>query len=181
MYKKNSPGSIGFEKSGRLKYINRRNEETVVISFMAFPFGMFAWIVPFILIFIGIKAIRHMYHSSHKKFYNYYDIEDQLPDRDSRKLDNNDTADNKVALTSYNRGEWESRIFRLAYKNRGRITLSDIVLETELGLKDAETIIEEMIDGVHVRMEVREDGLVIYEFPEIIARFEGDDDLKDSC
>lgn len=144
---------------------------------MAFPFGMFAWIVPFILIFIGIKAIRHMYHSSHKKFYNYYDIEDQLPDKESSKLDDNDT---KVALTSYNRGEWESRVFRLAYKNRGRITLSDIVLETELGLKDAEEIIEEMIDGVHVRMEVREDGLVVYEFPEIIARFEGDDDLKGS-
>lgn len=116
-----------------------------------------------------------MYNTSHKKFYNYYDIEDQLPDRDSGK------HENEVALTSYNRGEWESRVFRLAYKNRGRITLSDIVLETELGLKDAEEIIDEMIDGVHVRMEVREDGLVLYEFPEIIARFEGNDDLKDSC
>lgn len=74
--------------------------------------------------------------------------------------------------------ERESQIFRLAYKMKGRITLSDIVLELGIGLKEAEQIIEQMTDGIHIRMEVREDGLVVYEFPEIIARFEGRDNLN---
>jgi hypothetical protein len=68
----------------------------------------------------------------------------------------------------------EARIFRVAYKRKGRVTVSDIVLETGLGVKDAEELINGLVDGVHVRMEVDDRGLVVYEFPEIIARFEGD-------
>ena len=71
------------------------------------------------------------------------------------------------------RGDLESAVFSLAYRLRGRITLSDIIVETGLGMKEAEDVIGGMVDGIRVRMEVTEDGLVIYEFPEIIARFEG--------
>ncbi|MBN2553809.1 MAG: hypothetical protein JXB06_13610, partial [Spirochaetales bacterium] len=63
-------------------------------------------------------------------------------------------------------------IFRAAYKHEGRLTVSDIVLETDLGLKEAEEVINGMVDGTHVRMEVEDSGLVVYEFPEIISRFE---------
>jgi len=66
----------------------------------------------------------------------------------------------------------EGRIFRAALKHSGRLTVSDIVLETDLGIREAEEQINGMVDGTHVCMEVREDGLVVYEFPEIISRFE---------
>jgi hypothetical protein len=66
----------------------------------------------------------------------------------------------------------EGRIFRAALKHSGRLTISDIVLETDLSIREAEDQINSMVDGTHVRMEVREDGLVVYEFPEIISRFE---------
>ena len=66
----------------------------------------------------------------------------------------------------------EGRIFRAALKHSGRLTVSDIVLETDLGIREAEEVINGMVDGTHVRMEVRDDGLVVYEFPEIISRFE---------
>ena len=49
--------------------------------------------------------------------------------------------------------------------------MSDIVLETDLSIKEAEEVINGMVDSTHVRMEVEDSGLVIYEFPEIIARF----------
>jgi hypothetical protein len=84
-------------------------------------------------------------------------------------------AEDQLAPGSYKSGEWESKIFQIAYKMKGRLTLSDIVLETGLGLKEAEQIIEQMVDGTHVRMEVEEDGIIVYEFPEIIARFKKDD------
>ena len=66
----------------------------------------------------------------------------------------------------------EGRIFRAAYRHEGRLTVSDIVLETDLGIKAAEEVINGMVDGTHVRMEVEDSGLVVYEFPEIISRFE---------
>ena len=66
----------------------------------------------------------------------------------------------------------EGRIFRAALKHSGRLTISDIVLETDLSIREAEEQINSMVDGTHVRMEVKEDGLVVYEFPEIISRFE---------
>ncbi|MEW5815522.1 MAG: hypothetical protein AB1798_09045 [Spirochaetota bacterium] len=78
---------------------------------------------------------------------------------------------------SKDRKDLESKIFRLAYKMKGRITLSDIVIETGLGMKEAEAYIEKMVDGIRVRMEVSDQGIVYYEFPEIIARFEEGKDL----
>ena len=66
----------------------------------------------------------------------------------------------------------EVALFRLADKNKGRITLSDAVVETGLGIKEAEEILNDLVDGSHVRMEVTDSGSVIYEFPEIIAKYE---------
>ncbi len=68
----------------------------------------------------------------------------------------------------------EGRIFRAAYKRKGRLTVSDIVLETDLSMREAEEAINRMVDGLHVRMEVEDSGMVIYEFPEIISRFENE-------
>jgi len=67
----------------------------------------------------------------------------------------------------------QSKVFRLALKLKGRVTVSDVVIETGLGLQEAETLMESMVDNVHVRMEVDDQGRVLYEFPEIIRRLEG--------
>jgi hypothetical protein len=66
----------------------------------------------------------------------------------------------------------EAKVFRIAYRRKGRITVSDVVIETSLGLKEAEELLNGMVDGMRVRMEVDPNGMVIYEFPEIISRFE---------
>ncbi len=63
-------------------------------------------------------------------------------------------------------------MFQLAYKFKGSITVSDIVVETGLSVQEAESLVQGMVDNSRVRMEVSEDGLVTYEFPEIISRFD---------
>jgi hypothetical protein len=69
----------------------------------------------------------------------------------------------------------DARIFKLAYKLKGRVTLSDIVVETGMGMREAEELIESMVDNAHIRMEIDDKlGTVTYEFPEIIRRFEGE-------
>ena len=77
-------------------------------------------------------------------------------------------------------GRLENRVFRLAYKLGGRLTVSDLVVDLDLGLDEAERFLNGLVDNTHVTMEVSDDGLVYYEFPEIIARrrrASGDDDL----
>ncbi len=69
-----------------------------------------------------------------------------------------------------------SKVFRLAAKRRGRLTLSDIVIESGLGLKEAERFMDSLVDGPHVQLEVDAQGLINYEFPEIQARL---DDLQE--
>ena len=71
----------------------------------------------------------------------------------------------------------ENRIFRLAYKLGGRLTVSDLVVDTNLTSAEAERILTGLVDNSRVTIEVRDDGLVFYEFPEIIDRRGRGDDL----
>ena len=64
----------------------------------------------------------------------------------------------------------ESRVFALAYKLGGRITVSDVIIETGLGTKAAEALLDGLTDEVRVRMIVEDRGFVVYEFPEIADR-----------
>ena len=50
--------------------------------------------------------------------------------------------------------------------------MSDVVIDTGLGIRDAEALLDRMTDEVRVRLVVDESGLVTYEFPEIIDRLE---------
>ena len=71
----------------------------------------------------------------------------------------------------------ENRIFRLAYRLGGRLTVSDLVVDTNLTSAEAEEVLGGLVDHSRVTMEVRDDGLVFYEFPEIIDRRGRGDDL----
>jgi hypothetical protein len=73
-------------------------------------------------------------------------------------------------------GNLEARVFKLANRRKGRITVSDVVIETGLGVHEAEELLQSMVDNVRVTMEVTDDGMVLYEFPEILKRFEDDAD-----
>ena len=75
-----------------------------------------------------------------------------------------------------NRGRLENRVFRLAYRLGGRLTVSDLVVDLDFGIEEAESFLSRLVDSTRVTMEVRDDGLVYYEFPEIIARRNRDDD-----
>ena len=63
------------------------------------------------------------------------------------------------------------RVYKLAYKLEGTLTVSDIVVETGLDVDEAEQLIQSMVDNQRVRMEVKDDGMIVYEFPEIKSRY----------
>ena len=65
------------------------------------------------------------------------------------------------------------RVFGVAKRMGGRITISDVVLETGLSIREAEAYMDGLADGMRVRMEVDSEGIVIYEFPEFRNRGRG--------
>ena len=139
------------------------------MSFFMFPFGFFSWIIPIIIIVLGIRIVRRISHSSyHRNRWDELDWEDYYRNYGEQSIMTGPSSTHSI----------ESEIFKLAYKMKGKITVSEVVLETGLTIKEAEERMKELTDGIHVRMEVTDNGIVIYEFPEILARFEDREDKK---
>lgn len=124
---------------------------------MFFFWGPFVFLLPALIIFLILRAVLGTQHHRRRGSLDYgSDPFDLLSERDPDE-----------------RGGYSMRvqIYKLAYKLGGRITVSDIVVQTGLEVEEAEELIESMVDNQRVRMEVQDDGLVIYEFPELINRF----------
>lgn len=64
-------------------------------------------------------------------------------------------------------GRLKADIFRLAKQYKGRITVSDVVTNLSIDPVKAEKILESLTDGLHVQIEVEENGVLYYIFPEL--------------
>lgn len=88
----------------------------------------------------------------------------------SRRDDGHFSASQREPSRLYER--MQVAVFRLAARNRGRLTLSDVVVETGMDLKSAEQLLDRMVDSARVRIDVNDNGMIFYEFPEIVSRIE---------
>ena len=57
-------------------------------------------------------------------------------------------------------------VFRLARRSGGRVTLSEVVIETGMDIKSAEKYMDTLSDGTHVIVDVDGAGRLVYLFPE---------------
>ena len=62
----------------------------------------------------------------------------------------------------------QREIFELAKHHKGKLTVTDVVLGTGLSLRSAEEGLNGMVDGYRIRMNIRDSGMIIYEFTELI-------------
>ncbi len=122
-----------------------------------FGFGFFPFFLLMPLIFI-VLVVRVA--SGALRGWRRYEIDDEY----ARRLTRPDTQ--RAPHTD------EAAIFKLAYRLKGRLTVSDIVVETGLGVHESERLVESLVDNSRVRMEIDDRGVVTYEFPEIMRRFE---------
>jgi hypothetical protein len=127
-------------------------------AFDFFPFAFLGFLFPILIILFIFRVGSGFFRSITRRWNNKEEVTFDLPGR----------------LKVPSQKDLDGVIFNLAYRLKGRITVSDIIVETGLAMKEAEEVIERMVDGVRVRMEVDPKGMVVYEFPEIISRFEDD-------
>lgn len=64
----------------------------------------------------------------------------------------------------------ERKILKLARANGGTLTVTDVAAELDLSLETAEKILIEMDDGFRIRSDVTDEGIILYEFPEVQHR-----------
>lgn len=69
----------------------------------------------------------------------------------------------------------DAQIFKAAKKQHGRLTISDLVIETGWSAKEAEKALERLSDGIHVRMNVSDKGRIEFEFPDLLSNHETQD------
>lgn len=61
-------------------------------------------------------------------------------------------------------------VLKLAAANRGRLTVTDVSAKLEWPLHRAEKVLESLNDGVRVDSEVTREGIIVYEFRELLHR-----------
>lgn len=66
--------------------------------------------------------------------------------------------------------ELQRQTLLLAARRGGELTATDVATELSLSLTAAERVLISMDDGYRVRSEITEEGLLLYEFPEIRHR-----------
>jgi hypothetical protein len=64
--------------------------------------------------------------------------------------------------------ENERTVLRIAQGRAGRVTAAMVVLDSDLGLEDAEAVLESLTTKGHATMRVRDDGRIDYEFAEFL-------------
>lgn len=130
---------------------------------MFFWFGFpFLFLLPLLFVALAVRAGSHFFRSM-----------DTTDRRRSVSWDGSDTLSDIYGVPRRSHSP-EARVFQLARKLGGRLTVSDVVIDLGLDVRDAEELLQSLVDNVRVRMEVDDNGRVTYEFPEIIDRFEED-------
>jgi hypothetical protein len=66
----------------------------------------------------------------------------------------------------------QQRVLRLATQRGGTLTVTDVASDMNLSLPAAEKVLVSMEDGFRVRSEISKDGVLFYEFPEVLHRGE---------
>ena len=127
-------------------------------------FVFWPFLIPVLIILFFARVIPGLFRGF------FREIEERKFYRDRRISRHRKQGEKRRQIWNRKPKNIEGVIFNLAYALKGKITLSDIIIETGLSMKEAENTINQMVDGIRVRMEVDDQGMVVYEFPEIIAR-----------
>ncbi len=107
---------------------------------------MLIWLLP-LLVWLWIDELR----PGHKSRYEEIERSATEPRFDSK------------------RQGYDAVVFRLASRNGGKVTVSEVVAETGLDVRTAERFMDSLADGIHVDVDLDGRGRRVYVFPELAS------------
>jgi hypothetical protein len=63
--------------------------------------------------------------------------------------------------------QMQRKVLMLATEKGGTLTVTEVAAQMNISLPAAEKILDEMDDGFRVRSDVTDQGIIVYEFPEL--------------
>lgn len=69
-------------------------------------------------------------------------------------------------------------VLLLATEKGGTLTVTEAAAVLDLSLSAAEKVLESMDDGIRVRSEVTNQGIIVYEFPEVMHQLKFESESK---
>lgn len=88
----------------------------------------------------------------------------------SRSLRREDEAVSAQAEGQEVLAQLKHATIQLAMEHGGVLTVTDVATDLQVTLEDAEYVLTSLDDGVRVTSTVSEDGVIVYEFKEVIHR-----------
>jgi len=79
----------------------------------------------------------------------------------------------QALMTKLQRG-----VLLLATEKGGTLTVTEAAAVLDLSLSAAEKVLESMDDGIRVRSEVTNQGIIVYEFPEVMHQLKFESESK---
>ncbi|MDX2020653.1 MAG: zinc ribbon domain-containing protein [Deltaproteobacteria bacterium] len=73
----------------------------------------------------------------------------------------------KEAAREVEEKQQRQRILQLARQREGRLSVADVAASLNMDIKDAEHLLDSLVDGRHVDVHVTEAGRLIYVFPDL--------------
>lgn len=66
----------------------------------------------------------------------------------------------------------QRKILQLAEQRRGSLTVTEVAANLNLSMQAAEKLLVSMDDGFRVRSDITDEGVIVYEFPEVLHRIQ---------
>lgn len=66
----------------------------------------------------------------------------------------------------------QRQILQLAEQRRGSLTVTEVSANLNLSMQAAEKLLVSMDDGFRVRSDITDEGVIVYEFPEVLHRIQ---------
>lgn len=73
----------------------------------------------------------------------------------------------------------QQKVLRLATHRGGTLTVTEVAADLNLSLPAAEKVLASMDDGFRVRCEISKEGVLFYEFPEVVHRAQLEPGISD--
>lgn len=128
-------------------------------------------LLPFLVLLFFPDILDRLRNGRVRRSDRRYEHDDSYDERDPF-FDEFEQADSNLLYdtNAENRStaSLENLVFKLAKAKSGRLTLSEAVIETNLQIKQAEQFMNKLVDGIHVTVDVDDNGRMIYLFPELV-------------
>jgi len=139
----------------------------------------FMWIIFFILIFVLIRKKlkrnreRKSFHEERNSYNDNSSFKNSWSNHFSGNKNNkrwNDNNNNYQEEKSEIKIDREKQIILLAIRFKGKLTISDIVINSKLSSIEAEKLMKLFVDNFVVETKMSDNGVVVYNFPKLVVK-----------